>query len=232
MAKTYKVKEVFLTLQGEGHHSGSVAVFVRFTGCNVWSGKQEDRNRDAEKGICARWCDTDFVGTDGALGGKYTAKELTDVVMGLWVKNSEEGSEEPPERLYGPPLVVFTGGEPALQLDAELVKAMKSEGCQLHVETNGSRELPEGLDWVVLSPKPPMKVIVQPYHEVKVVYDGSPGTADPKEWETFASERFVQPTDCQHPSRKAFHVKVCLAFIRDNPAWRLSLQTHKILGVP
>jgi len=225
--KKYAVKEVFLTLQGEGHHTGSVAIFVRFAGCNIWSGKHEDRQKAAEKGVCARWCDTDFVGTDGTLGGKYTAEELTDVIMGLWVKN---GDAE--QRLHGPPLVVCTGGEPSLQLDDNLVKAMKKVGCQIHVETNGSKALPEGLDWVVLSPKPPMPVVDQPYHEVKVVYDATPGTANPLDWETYATERFVQPTDCQHPTRQQLHLRACLAFIRDNPSWRISLQTHKIMGVP
>lgn len=209
---TYAVKEVFLTLQGEGAHAGSRAVFVRFTGCNVWSGREQDRARDVAKGCCAAWCDTKFVGIDGTLGGRYTADELADLVLQLW------GSA-------GQPIVVCTGGEPSLQLDRELVDAFHDRCTRVHVETNGSNPLPQEVDWVTLSPKPPMNVVSQRYDELKVVY---PAGFDPRHFEAFASLRFVQPVDNINAKGNA---EKCIQFVLSNPGWRLSTQTHKALGL-
>ncbi len=217
MARLYAVKEVFMTLQGEGQWSGSAAVFCRFTGCNIWSGKEEHRERDSKKGVCAKWCDTDFVGTDGSHGGKYKVEELVKKFDELWAGDD------------GRKMVVFTGGEPSLQLDDELVDELRQAGWKSHVETNGYKPLPKRLDWVTLSPKPPLKPCKQRYDEVKVVYDGTTNTADPLEYYSFARNRYVQPLD--GPEQEA-SLAACLAYVQQYSAWRLTLQTHKILGVP
>jgi 7-carboxy-7-deazaguanine synthase len=209
----YAVKEAFLTLQGEGHFAGSRAVFVRFAGCNVWSGREETRERDLPNGLCAAWCDTKFVGTDGQNGGRYTADELSALVLRLWGKAST----------WGWPLVVLTGGEPSLQVDDELLEALRP--VRVHVETNGSRKLPRGIDWVTLSPKPPMPVVDQPYHEVKVIYPA----VDPLAYEGRAPHRFIQPIDSPEVPDA---VARAVAFVLARPDWRLSLQTHKLLGIP
>lgn len=214
--KKYAVKECFLTLQGEGAHAGSRAVFVRFAGCNVWSGREEDRARDTAKGACARWCDTAFVGTDGHRGGLYTAEELAQVVRTTWNMAGEKA------------LAVFTGGEPALQLDEVLVHTLQAANVKVHVETNGSHALPGAVDWVTLSPKPPMKVVQGWADEVKVIYP----CFDPLEYERFAGEGisfFVQPLD--DLNRKA-NLQACIDFVLKHPRWRISLQQHKILNLP
>lgn len=210
----YAIKEAFLTIQGEGYHAGRRAVFVRFSGCNVWSGREQDRERDAAKGLCARWCDTDFNGTDGTHGGKYTADQLAALVVNLWNHHT-------------PPTVVFTGGEPSLWLDENLMDALDAaEVFSIHVETNGSNELPSRVDWVTLSPKPPMRVVQQHYDEVKVIYP----IFNPLEYQDMAKHRFVQPLDADDHGDAA--VKACINFVMRNPLWRMSLQTHKIVGVP
>ncbi len=210
--KTYAIREMFLTIQGEGHHAGSRAVFVRTSGCNVWSGREEDRRRDRARGVCAEWCDTEFRGTDGPGGGRFAAPEIAGRVLDLWAFASS-------------PLVVITGGEPSITIDAELVDALHQIGARVHVETNGSRPLPKSVDWVTLSPKPPMPVFNQRYDEVKVVYPA----VDPLRYEGCAAVRFVQPLD--HGDR-ASHVDQCKVFVLGHPGWRLSLQTHKLIGVP
>lgn len=213
MLKSYAIKEIFLTLQGEGSHSGTPAIFVRFTGCNVWSGHEEHRERDAAKGTCARWCDTNFVGTDGVLGGRYTAAKLVETLRSLW--NSLD---------HG--IVVLTGGEPGLQLDGALVTALRAAGFSVHVETNGSIDLPE-VDWITLSPKPPMPVtpsMLERANEVKVVYPVRDIT--PSDWLRDHGEHFIQPIAQRTPED-------AVAFVLDSRgAWRLSLQTHKILHLP
>lgn len=214
LGRVYAVHSSFLTLQGEGAHAGSRAVFVRLAGCNVWSGDPKDRARDVAKGGCAAWCDTEFRGTGGEGGGRYAAGDVVDMVEALW---NHPGS---------PPLVVFTGGEPSLQLDAGLVEALKGAlGARIHVETNGSRPLPAGVDWVTLSPKPPMPVVAQRYDEVKVVYPAF----DPLPFEGLAPVRWVQPLD--GPDRPA-STAACARFVLGHPAWRLTLQTHKDIGLP
>lgn len=197
---TYRVKEIFRTIQGEGFHAGTPAVFVRFAGCNVWSGHTKDRLRDSAKSACAMWCDTDFVG-----GEVMSAAKIVATVNGL-----------------GAGIVVFTGGEPSLQMDGLLVSTLLARGRVVHVETNGSRKLPF-CNWRTLSPKPPLEVVRQQYDEVKVVYPAY----DPLPWEDFAIRRYVQPQD-GYPGA----LQACIDFVLANPGWRLSLQTHKLIGLP
>jgi 7-carboxy-7-deazaguanine synthase len=208
---SYAVKEVFLTLQGEGAHAGRRAVFCRFSGCNLWSGKEADRH-DAQ----CRFCDTDFVGMDGTQGGRYPdADSLAAVIENEW------GAER--ERRW----VVLTGGEPLLQVDAALIAALHQRGFAIAVETNGTIEPPDGLDWLCVSPKAGTELRVRAGHELKLVYPQT--DAPPEEFAALAFERFsLQPMDgpdVMENTSKA--VDYCLK----HPAWQLSLQTHKTLGI-
>jgi 7-carboxy-7-deazaguanine synthase (Cx14CxxC type) len=209
---TYSVKECFLTLQGEGVQSGSRAVFLRFAGCNLWSGREQDRPTAQ-----CRFCDTDFVGTDGEGGGKFrSAEPLADQVERMW------GAEEDGR------LVVITGGEPMLQLDPALVKALQARGFRVAVETNGTIEAVPGLDWICVSPKAGTKVVQRRGNELKLVWpqDG----IDPAELEQWSFDHFlVQPMDCAE-REKALEAAIALAMQR--PKWRLSLQAHKVIGLP
>jgi len=209
---TYSVKEIFLTLQGEGGQAGRPAVFCRFSGCNLWSGREGDR-ADA---ICS-FCDTDFVGTDGPGGGKFrTAAELARAVAGAW-------SGGPAGRL-----VVLTGGEPLLQLDPPLVEALHAQGFEIALETNGTLEAPPGVDWICVSPKADAPLAQTRGQELKLVFP-QPGV-DPARFEHLAFERFsLQPMD--GPEREAA-TRAAIAYCLAHPRWRLSLQTHKYLGIP
>jgi 7-carboxy-7-deazaguanine synthase (Cx14CxxC type) len=208
---TYAVKECFLTLQGEGVQSGSRAVFLRFAGCNLWSGREVDR-ASAQCGFC----DTDFVGTDGEGGGKFeSAEELAGHVEALW-----SGSEE--RRL-----VVITGGEPMLQLDADLIDALHARSFRIAVETNGTLPATPGIDWVCVSPKAGTEVVQRQGDELKLVWPQE--EIDPAELETWAFDHFlVQPMDCE---RREEAVRAAIRLAMDRPKWRLSLQTHKIVGL-
>lgn len=211
---SYAVKEIFYTLQGEGAQSGRAAVFCRFAGCNLWSGREEDR----ETAVCS-FCDTDFVGTDGEGGGKFaTAVALADAVAAAW----------PAAGGGGTPYVVCTGGEPLLQLDADLVEALHARGFQVAVETNGTQVPPAGLDWICVSPKAEAKVVLTEGNELKLVYPQA--LAAPERFEAMAFDHFfLQPMD--GPDREAntaAAVRYCLA----HPRWKMSLQTHKLLGIP
>lgn len=213
---TYSVKEIFYTLQGEGARAGRAAVFCRFTGCNLWSGREADRAKGP--GGCSRWCDTDFVGTDGPGGGRFAdANALADRVAAAW-----------PDRAQGRPYVVCTGGEPLLQLDEALLEALHARGFEVAVETNGTLPVPRGVDWVCVSPKAGGALTQTRGDELKVVFPQE--GIDPA---TFAAldfaDFFLQPMD--GPARvenTARAVRYCL----DHPRWRLSLQTHKITGIP
>lgn len=219
--KRYAIKEIFRTLQGEGFHAGRLAVFVRFTGCNVWSGREQDRQLASEKGVCALWCDTDFRGTNGEQGGKYTADELVEVIKATWSSP-------------GHPFVVVTGGEPTLQWDEELCAAFQDANFFTAMETNGSANLEHCRpDWVTLSPKPPMPVVVHQFivvDEVKVVYPVQ--GLDPEECFRYSSRHYLQPVDAGDVALNASFVGDCIAYIEHHPKWQLSLQTHKIIGVP
>ncbi len=211
---TYSVKEVFYTLQGEGGNAGRPAVFCRFTGCNLWTGREEDRGQ----AVCT-FCDTDFVGTDGEGGGKFrTADALADAVAAHW--------PEGPDR--GRPLVVCTGGEPLLQLDAALVAAFHARGFEIAVETNGTQAAPAGIDWICVSPKAQAPVVLTKGQELKLVYPQP--SAPPERFAALDFEQFfLQPMD--GPEREA-NTQAAIAYCLAHPQWRLSLQTHKLLGIP
>jgi 7-carboxy-7-deazaguanine synthase (Cx14CxxC type) len=212
---SYVVKETFYTLQGEGAQTGRAAVFLRFSGCNLWSGRPEDREKGS--GGCSRWCDTDFVGTDGSGGGRFSAPEdLARHVAETWCG--------PADRRF----VVCTGGEPLLQLDELLVSALHAEKFSVAVETNGTRPLPRGLDWVCVSPKLGAPLVVRGGNELKLVVQQE--GRHPSNFESLAFEHFfLQPMD--GPDREQYE-RFAIAYCLAHPRWRLSMQTHKYLGIP
>jgi 7-carboxy-7-deazaguanine synthase (Cx14CxxC type) len=206
----YSVKEIFYTLQGEGARAGRPAVFCRFSGCNLWNGLETGRG----EAVC-KFCDTDFVGTDGILGGKYkTAKELSELINDLWPQNFEYK------------YVVLTGGEPLLQVDDNLIEQLHSLGFEIAVETNGTIKAPAGIDWICVSPKSNSKILQDSGNELKLVYPQF--DADPKLFEGLTFDYYyLQPMDGLNKSKNTDLVmKYCL----NNPKWNLSLQTHKIAG--
>jgi 7-carboxy-7-deazaguanine synthase (Cx14CxxC type) len=207
----YHVKEIFYTLQGEGANAGRPAVFCRFTGCNLWSGRETDR----ETAAC-RFCDTDFLGTDGPGGGTFnSAKELADAIRGTW-----------PD-LSGQAFVVCTGGEPLLQLDDELVRSMHARGMQVAIETNGTRVPPRGIDWICVSPKAEAPPVLRAGDELKLVYP-QPG-AEPESFEGLKFRYFyLQPMDGADRQK---NTRLALRYCLKHPQWRLSIQTHKVLGI-
>ena len=209
---TYAVKELFLTLQGEGVHSGRRAVFLRFAGCNLWSGREADR----VTAIC-QFCDTDFVGTDGEGGGKFAiADELAERVRESWGN-----------AVGGTPYVVITGGEPMLQLDAALIDALHAFGFEIGVESNGTIAAPDGIDWLCISPKAGSDVVQRSGNELKLVWPQA--GSDWRAMEGWAFDHFlIQPMDS--PALAANRV-AAIEFIHHNPRWRLSTQTHKVLGI-
>jgi 7-carboxy-7-deazaguanine synthase (Cx14CxxC type) len=208
----YSVKEIFYTLQGEGANTGRPAVFCRFTGCNLWTGREEDRH----KAVCT-FCDTDFVGTDGVGGGRFkTAQALARKVREAWPK------------AQGKPMVVCTGGEPLLQLDVPLIEAFHAEGLEIAVETNGTVAAPVGLDHICVSPKSNAALVQTWGHELKLVFPQR--DAMPDRFEGLAFECFyLQPMD--GPAQQA-NTAAALQYCLEHPQWRLSLQTHKILSIP
>lgn len=209
----YKVKEIYYTLQGEGAHTGRPAVFCRFTGCNLWTGREEDRH----KAIC-QFCDTDFVGTDGENGGKYQATELAEKVASLWSAGLQEGK----------PYVVCTGGEPLLQLDAPLIAAFHEIGLEIAIETNGTVPVPEGIDWVCMSPKAYTDVIVTKGDELKLIFPQA--DAMPANFLDFNfTHFFLQPMD---GPLQAINTRLAIDYCLAHPTWRLSLQTHKLIHIP
>jgi 7-carboxy-7-deazaguanine synthase (Cx14CxxC type) len=209
---TYSVKEIFLTLQGEGGQAGRPAVFCRFAGCNLWNGLERDR-----PGAVCTFCDTDFVGVDGEGGGKFeTPEALASAIGATW--RGGEGSR----------LVVCTGGEPLLQLDPPLISALHQRGFEIAVETNGTLAAPEGLDWICVSPKADAPVAQRRGQELKLVYPQA--GVDPARFEGWDFERFyLQPMD--GPDREE-NTRAAVAYCLSHPRWRLSVQTHKYLGLP
>ncbi|HJP98876.1 MAG TPA: 7-carboxy-7-deazaguanine synthase [Rhodanobacteraceae bacterium] len=209
----YAIKEMFHTLQGEGFHAGRPAVFCRFAGCNLWSGREADRATAA-----CNFCDTDFVGTDGENGGKYPdAVAVADRIASLWP------SDAPQNRF-----VVFTGGEPLLQLDTALLDAMHVRGFECAVETNGTLAAPEGLDWITVSPKGTQPVKLRRADELKLVYPQP--NALPERFTGFdAGHFFLQPMDGPQVRE---NTRATVDYCKAHPHWRLSLQTHKYLGIP
>jgi 7-carboxy-7-deazaguanine synthase (Cx14CxxC type) len=207
---SYAIKEIFLTLQGEGAHAGRAAVFCRFAGCNLWSGREQDRST-----ATCRFCDTDFVGTDGTLGGRYlSADQLADTIAAQWIGAAER-------------YTVLTGGEPLLQLDAALLDALHARGFAIAIETNGTIEVPAGVDWICVSPKAGAELVVRRGHELKLVYPQT-GVA-PEDFAGLGFQRFsLQPMDGPDVTDNTARV---IDYCLRHPQWRLSLQTHKTLGI-
>jgi 7-carboxy-7-deazaguanine synthase (Cx14CxxC type) len=213
--RSYSVKEVFYTLQGEGANTGRAAVFCRFAGCNLWTGKEEDR----ASAIC-KFCDTDFVGTGGPGGARFNSAELlAETVRATWPKaNSARGL----------PLVICTGGEPLLQMDSELVKALHYIGFEVAVETNGTLPPPEGINWICVSPKAGATLALRSGHELKLVFPQEGG--EPERYAHLDFQHFfLQPMD--GPERER-NTQLAIQYCLNNPQWRLSLQTHKLIGIP
>lgn len=208
---SYAVKEIFKTLQGEGAHTGRAAVFCRFAGCNLWSGREQDR-----ASAQCRFCDTDFVGVDGTGGGRFADPEtLAKAIEAEWGGSGE--------RRY----VVLTGGEPLLQVDGPLVDALHALGFEIGVETNGTQPAPEGLDWICVSPKAGTDLVLTSGNELKLVYPQD--NALPSQYENLAFDHFyLQPMDCEDA---AAHTEKAINYCMNNPRWRLSLQTHKTVGI-
>ncbi len=220
---SYAVKELYFTLQGEGARTGRAAVFCRFTGCNLWSGREDDR----AEAIC-RFCDTDFVGTDGPGGGRFEgATQLAHAIEACWQQalgyaQTSSGGTNDVERY-----VVFTGGEPLLQLDSDLIDACHTAGFEVAVETNGTLEPPPGIDWLTVSPKAGAPLVVHRGQELKLVFpqDLAPEAVESLDFEV----RYLQPMDGPaHENNTTLAIK----YVRRHPRWRLSLQTHKLLGLP
>lgn len=212
MSSIYSVKEMFYTLQGEGAHAGRPAVFCRFAGCNLWSGREQDRI----KAVCD-FCDTDFIGTDGQNGGKFaTPAALAEAVATLW-----------PDTDQGTPYVVCTGGEPLLQLDQPLVDAFKDQGLEIAIETNGTLPCPQGIDWICVSPKSDAELILNQGNELKLVYPQE--QAMPEQFTELSFENFyLQPMD---NGLQAVNTSAAVQYCLQHPQWKLSLQTHKFIGI-
>ena len=208
----YSVKEIYYTLQGEGYHTGRPAVFIRFSGCNLWTGHEKDRS-----GAICDWCDTDFVGTNGINGGKFSVKEIINIINSQWKGN-----------ILSEPYVVCTGGEPLLQMDEALIKAIHKAGFEIGLETNGTMIPPDGIDWICVSPKANADLILKNGNELKVVYPQcgmNPRVHEKLKFDHF----FIQPMDGINQTE---NIKRSEKFVLDHPKWKLSLQTHKILGIP
>jgi 7-carboxy-7-deazaguanine synthase (Cx14CxxC type) len=214
----YAVKELFFTLQGEGINAGRPAVFLRFTGCNLWSGREADRHRGT--GGCSLWCDTDFVGTDGEGGGRFpTPESVADAVAAKWPVQGEAAGRR---------FVVCTGGEPLLQLDAPLIAALHAKGFEVAVETNGTQEPPPGLDWVCVSPKARADLKLTQGDELKLVFPQE--GMEPERFTHLPFRHFLlQPMD--GPAQEE-NTRAALQYCLTHPQWRLSLQTHKLLRIP
>lgn len=216
---TYAVKEIFHTLQGEGAQTGRAAVFCRFAGCNLWSGREEDRAEAA-----CQFCDTDFVGVNGTGGGKFTTPDaLADAVRACWDAAVTEGGGG-----GGVPYVVCTGGEPLLQLDTPLIDALHARGFEIAVETNGTQAAPSSLDWICVSPKAGTDMVQTTGSELKVVWP-QPGLDLAALERLDFAHRFLQPMD---GPEQAANIALCAAHCQTHPRWRLSLQTHKLIGIP
>jgi 7-carboxy-7-deazaguanine synthase (Cx14CxxC type) len=208
--KRYAIKELFYTLQGEGAHTGRPAIFLRFSGCNLWSGREEDRH----KAIC-KFCDTDFWGTDGINGGKFNSSELAKNANEMWPADANNK------------FIVCTGGEPLLQLDEELIEALHFYKFEIAVETNGTIVVPDGIDWICMSPKANTKVLVTKGNEIKIVYPQF--GIDPLDYAKLDFEHFyIQPMDSE---AQEDNILQAIIFCKENPQWKISLQTHKILGI-
>ena len=207
---SYRIKEIYFTQQGEGSNTGRDFVFVRFSGCNLWSGKEKNR----KSAIC-QFCDTDFYGTDGINGGIYSATQLIEKIKSLWVSRDDNIA------------VVLTGGEPLLQVNDELVGALKQEQIYIAVETNGTLDAPDKIDWICMSPKANTEIKLKKGNEIKVIFPQE--SLDPEKFSLFDfSEFYLQPMDS---NKYQENLNATITYCQKNPKWKLSLQTHKILGI-
>lgn len=207
---SYRIKEIYFTQQGEGSNTGRDFVFVRFSGCNLWSGKEKNR----KSAIC-QFCDTDFYGTDGINGGVYSVKQLIEKIKSLWVSRNDNIA------------VVLTGGEPLLQVNDELVAALKQEQIYIAVETNGTLDAPDHIDWICMSPKANTEIKLKKGNEIKVIFPQE--SLDPEKFSLFDfSEFYLQPMDS---NKYQENLNATITYCQKNPKWKLSLQTHKILGI-
>ena len=213
---SYAIKEIFFTLQGEGGQTGRAAVFCRFTGCNLWSGREADRAQAA----CV-FCDTDFVGTDGPGGGRFESSgALADAIQHCWQQRATSGS----------PLVVLTGGEPGLQVDEALLQELKGRGFEVAIETNGTVALPTGFDWITVSPKPGLPLHVRTGTELKLVFPQDEDAMAPRRFVDLPFAHFyLQPKDGPEQQQ---NLTAAIDYCQRHPQWRLSLQTHKLIGLP
>ena len=210
---TYSVKEIFYTLQGEGGQAGMPAVFCRFAGCNLWTGREQDR----PNAIC-QFCDTDFVGTDGTLGGKFTtADALAERILSQWPASDSQHR-----------MVVLTGGEPLLQVDTALIDALHARGFRISVESNGTVAAPEGIDWLCISPKAGADWIQRSGQELKLVWPQPTFDLEAIEASTDFQHYFLQPMD---NAQQSSNIGACIEQCMQRPGWRLSLQTHKLTGI-
>ena len=209
----YTIKEIYYTIQGEGFHTGRSAVFVRFSGCNLWTGHEKDR----ENAIC-NFCDTDFIGTDGPGGGKFqTPNDLVKNIVSKWPSRSKEKR-----------FVVFTGGEPLLQMDEELINVLHYNKFEIAIETNGTVKAPKNIDWVCVSPKAGSNLIITKGNELKLVYPQH--GIDPSQYENLNFDHFsLQPMDNENLNE---NIQKTIKYCHEHPLWRLSLQTHKFVGIP
>ncbi len=207
--KNYKIKELYYTLQGEGFHSGRPAIFIRFTGCNLWSGLEKDRATAK-----CNFCDTDFFGTDGENGGVYTLEELMARIKEIWPIDGEK-------------FIVLTGGEPMLQVDKDLITAFHKIGCYVAIETNGTKKVPEEMDWVCVSPKPHTEVVQRSGNELKLIYPQE--LLKPEDFTSWEFDHFyLQAMDGPKIEE---NLRLTQEYCLDMPLWKMSLQTHKILGI-
>ena len=207
---SYRIKEIYFTQQGEGSNTGRDFVFVRFSGCNLWSGKEKNR-----KSAMCQFCDTDFYGTDGINGGVYSAQQLIEKIKSLWVSRDDNIA------------VVLTGGEPLLQVNDELVAALKQEQIYIAVETNGTLDAPDHIDWICMSPKANTDIKLKKGNEIKVIFPQE--SLDPEKFSLFDfSEFYLQPMDS---NKYQENLNATITYCQKNPKWKLSLQTHKILGI-
>lgn len=216
MSRHYAVKESFLTLQGEGIQAGRRAVFIRFAGCNLWNGREDDR-----KQATCRFCDTDFVGIDGENGGRFTAEELAEQAIRLWKEALESRYQ------YVRPFVVLTGGEPLLQVDEALLLALKNQAFEIAIETNGTQPVPSAIDWVCMSPKAGSQIILEKGNEIKLVWPQKGIDIEALEKLDF-DHYLIQPMDDEYQKE---NIQKAIAFVMQRPLWRLSIQSHKLIGV-
>ncbi|MDG6778356.1 7-carboxy-7-deazaguanine synthase [Thiomicrorhabdus sp. zzn3] len=214
----YSVKEVFYSLQGEGFHSGRPAIFCRLSQCNLWTGREQDR----DKAVC-QFCDTDFIGTDGQNGGRFdNAESLCQHLLLFWPQNKEDGSPSP--------FVVLTGGEPLLQVDQVLVDTLHQHGFEIAIETNGTKHAPDGIDWVCVSPKAGAPLLLDHGDELKLVYPQP--QLQPEKLAHLDFEHFyLQPMDDKNPQISQENIRQAVNYCLQHPQWKLSLQTHKLLGI-